>query len=257
MAPLAPCPIHPRTTYLETTRAAAVRPLARSSLTPALSTHDAHSSRGRCHERPPISTHGAEHKNRRGGDRGEREWLATILAPRLAFQLADEARTVDDHVAFLQKVASGGMGQHASSSRSSCMATGRSYGASSQSATNTSTTCVCSCDEGCLTLSEVILICIPNGIRTRVAALKGRSPRPLDDGDLYGTSNHSVSSRHQTSLIRGRFLSNFSAAAMCCAIVSRAPGRVRTLGHKAPWRSWLARRPVTAEVAGSSPVGVA
>jgi hypothetical protein len=24
---------------------------------------------------------------------------------------------------------------------------------------------------------------IPNGIRTRVAALKGRSPRPLDDGD--------------------------------------------------------------------------
>jgi hypothetical protein len=26
---------------------------------------------------------------------------------------------------------------------------------------------------------------------------------------------------------------------------------------KAPWRSWLARRPVTAEVAGSSPVGVA
>jgi hypothetical protein len=32
---------------------------------------------------------------------------------------------------------------------------------------------------------------------------------------------------------------------------------VRTLGHKAPWRSWLARRPVTAEVAGSSPVGVA
>ena len=23
----------------------------------------------------------------------------------------------------------------------------------------------------------------PNGIRTRVAALKGRSPRPLDDGD--------------------------------------------------------------------------
>jgi hypothetical protein len=25
----------------------------------------------------------------------------------------------------------------------------------------------------------------------------------------------------------------------------------------APWRSWLARRPVTAEVAGSSPVGVA
>ena len=27
---------------------------------------------------------------------------------------------------------------------------------------------------------------IPNGIRTRVAALKGRSPRPLDDGDVGG-----------------------------------------------------------------------
>jgi hypothetical protein len=24
---------------------------------------------------------------------------------------------------------------------------------------------------------------IPNGIRTRAAAVKGRSPRPLDDGD--------------------------------------------------------------------------
>ncbi len=25
---------------------------------------------------------------------------------------------------------------------------------------------------------------VPNGIRTRVAALKGQCPRPLDDGDL-------------------------------------------------------------------------
>lgn len=28
------------------------------------------------------------------------------------------------------------------------------------------------------------LLRAPNGIRTRAAALKGRSPRPLDDGDL-------------------------------------------------------------------------
>jgi hypothetical protein len=39
---------------------------------------------------------------------GDREWLATILAPRLAFQRADESRTVDDQVAFLQKVKAGG-----------------------------------------------------------------------------------------------------------------------------------------------------
>jgi hypothetical protein len=41
-------------------------------------------------------------------NRGDRKWLATILAPRLAFQRADESRTVDDHVAFLQKAAPGG-----------------------------------------------------------------------------------------------------------------------------------------------------
>ena len=35
------------------------------------------------------------------GDRGR---LGTILAPRLAFQRADEQRTIDDQVAFLQKV---------------------------------------------------------------------------------------------------------------------------------------------------------
>jgi len=39
---------------------------------------------------------------------GDREWFATILAPRLAFQRADEPRTVDDQVAFLQKVNPGG-----------------------------------------------------------------------------------------------------------------------------------------------------
>ena len=35
---------------------------------------------------------------------GNREWLSSILAPRLAFQRADAQKTVDDQVAFLQKV---------------------------------------------------------------------------------------------------------------------------------------------------------
>lgn len=39
---------------------------------------------------------------------GDQQWLSTILAPRIAFQRADELRTVDDQVAFLQKVKSGG-----------------------------------------------------------------------------------------------------------------------------------------------------
>ena len=37
-------------------------------------------------------------------DRGDRDWLSGILAPRLAFQRADDQQTVDDQVAFLQKV---------------------------------------------------------------------------------------------------------------------------------------------------------
>jgi hypothetical protein len=41
-------------------------------------------------------------------NRGDAEWLSGVLAPRLAFQRADKPRTVDDHVAFLQKVAPGG-----------------------------------------------------------------------------------------------------------------------------------------------------
>jgi Domain of unknown function (DUF4440) len=39
--------------------------------------------------------------------RGDREWLAKILAPKLAFQRADPAATVDDQDAFLRKVAKG------------------------------------------------------------------------------------------------------------------------------------------------------
>ncbi len=36
-------------------------------------------------------------------NRGDRDWLAGILASRLAFQRADEQKTIDDQVAFLQK----------------------------------------------------------------------------------------------------------------------------------------------------------
>lgn len=39
---------------------------------------------------------------------GAVDWLASILAPRLAFQRADEQKTVDDQVSFLQKVNPGG-----------------------------------------------------------------------------------------------------------------------------------------------------
>src|SRR5262249_5737420 len=49
--------------------------------------------------------------NKKIGDaenRGDRDGLAGILAPRLAFQRADDQRTVDDQVAFLQKVKAGG-----------------------------------------------------------------------------------------------------------------------------------------------------
>lgn len=39
---------------------------------------------------------------------GDRDWLAGILAPRLAFQRGDDQKTIDDQVAFLQKVKEGG-----------------------------------------------------------------------------------------------------------------------------------------------------
>jgi hypothetical protein len=39
---------------------------------------------------------------------GNRDGLALILAPKLAFQRADPARTVDDRESFLQKVQPGG-----------------------------------------------------------------------------------------------------------------------------------------------------
>jgi len=44
--------------------------------------------------------------NKKIGDaenRGDSEWLAGILAPRLAFQRADDEKTVDDRTAFLKR----------------------------------------------------------------------------------------------------------------------------------------------------------
>ena len=35
-----------------------------------------------------------------------------------------------------------------------------------------------------VTFKAVLLLRAPNGIRTRVTAVKGRCPRPLDDGDV-------------------------------------------------------------------------
>ena len=52
-----------------------------------------------------------EDLNLRIGDaenRGDRDWLAGILAPHLAFQRADPARTVDNESQFLDKLKSGG-----------------------------------------------------------------------------------------------------------------------------------------------------
>ena len=41
-------------------------------------------------------------------DRGDRTWLSTILAPKLAFQRADPPKTVDDAESYLRKVAPSG-----------------------------------------------------------------------------------------------------------------------------------------------------
>src|SRR5262245_891380 len=41
-------------------------------------------------------------------NKGDVNWLASVLAPKLAFQRADDARTIDDREAYLQKVKPGG-----------------------------------------------------------------------------------------------------------------------------------------------------
>ena len=84
----------------------------------------------------------------------------------------------------------------------------------------------------CLTWSEAVLSCVPNGVRTRAAALKGRCPRPLDDGDLSSTSNHSVTSPRHPSVPDAQQIRPFTAWSSCCAIVSRAPGKGAKLEQK-------------------------
>ena len=48
-------------------------------------------------------------------------------------------------------------------------------------------------------LIAILLTCTPNGIRTRAAAVKGRCPRPLDDGGLLARISTTVDAR-ETSI---------------------------------------------------------
>lgn len=43
--------------------------------------------------------------------RGDREWLAGVIAPKLAFQRANPQRTIDDREAFLDAVKPGAAGE--------------------------------------------------------------------------------------------------------------------------------------------------
>ena len=44
----------------------------------------------------------------RAENKGDTKWLSDVLAPQLAFQRADDARTIDDRDTFLLKVKPGG-----------------------------------------------------------------------------------------------------------------------------------------------------
>src|SRR5690348_11366867 len=46
-------------------------------------------------------------------------------------------------------------------------------------------------------VSQPKLACAPNGIRTRAAALKGRCPRPLDDGGRDGLRRRALGARRR------------------------------------------------------------
>ncbi len=94
----------------------------------------------------------------------------------------------------------------------------------------------------------------PNGIRTRVAALKGRSPRPLDDGSPVGSatdraSRSSPGSDHQSrtpveTLSKGGHLTPEPAVDLGEA---RLPSGPRVTVRRSPRRG---RRPVPHRTAG-------
>ena len=49
----------------------------------------------------------------------------------------------------------------------------------------------------------------PNGIRTRVAAVKGRYPKPLDEGDLLPENRRLIAdSLHTDQAFSAKFLEN-------------------------------------------------
>ena len=58
-----------------------------------------------------------------------------------------------------------------------------------------------------LVLPSNFFVRAPNGIRTRVTAVKGRCPRPLDDGDVSRLGNLTrLKAGNQTALIALNYL---------------------------------------------------
>src|SRR5688572_14625470 len=62
---------------------------------------------------------------------------------------------------------------------------------------------------------------VPNGIRTRVSALKGPRPGPLDDGDVVERRSatgrtHNFSESDATGAITRAFLNGFVLRRWCC-----------------------------------------
>ena len=77
-----------------------------------------------------------------------------------------------------------------------------------------------------------IRLCAPNGIRTRVAALKGRNPRPLDDGGPVRAAP-----RPRPGGSAGKYSGRPLGPSAAPTIRSRSPGRRSTpSAHSRTWR---------------------